>query len=50
MTDLDPKAWRTIAGKCKIKDNGLEKALAAYEKLQADRDADTSRSEPEASH
>jgi hypothetical protein len=36
MIDLDPKAWRTIAGKFKVKDNGLEKALASYEKLAED--------------
>jgi hypothetical protein len=36
MMDLDPKAWRAISGKCKIKDNGLEKALSTYEKLADD--------------
>jgi len=36
MIDLDPKAWRAVSGKFKIKDNGLEKALAAYEKLADD--------------
>ncbi len=36
MIDLDPKAWRTLAAKFKIKDNGLEKALVTYEKLAVD--------------
>ena len=36
MIELEPKAWRTLSGKFKIKDIGLEKALASYEKLGAD--------------
>ena len=36
MIDLDPKAWKTLAGKFKIKDIGLEKALVTYEKLAED--------------
>lgn len=36
MIDLDPKAWRAISAKCKIKDNGLDKALSTYEKLADD--------------
>jgi hypothetical protein len=33
MINLDSKAWRTLSTKFKIKDNGLEKALASFEKL-----------------
>lgn len=36
MIELEPKAWRTLAAKFKIKDNGLEKALTSYEKLAED--------------
>ena len=36
MIDLDPKAWKTISAKYKIKDNGLDKALTSYDKLADD--------------
>lgn len=36
MQSLDPKAWLTIASKFKIKDNGLQKALTTYDKLEDD--------------
>jgi len=37
---LTEAPWRTIAQKFKVKDNGLQKALAAYEKLDAKKHDD----------
>src|SRR2546422_795820 len=39
---MDPKllteeGWKSIAAKSKVKDNGLQKALAAYESLENDK-------------
>jgi hypothetical protein len=42
---MDPKllterGWKDIAGKSKVEDNGLQQALAAYEKLAKDKRAE----------
>jgi hypothetical protein len=36
MISLDPKNWKTLATKFKVKDNGLEKALNSFEKIADD--------------
>jgi hypothetical protein len=36
MIDLNPASWKAVAVKFKIKDNGLERALASYDKLADD--------------
>ena len=36
MISLDPKNWKALATKFKIKDNGLEKALISFEKVSED--------------
>jgi hypothetical protein len=34
---LTAAGWAAIAARCKVKDNGLQKALASYEKAEADQ-------------